>query len=541
MTTQAVRSRPAKVKLYGCETPRIFTPPLRELTPETSRGFECIEFAEVILGVKLLPWQKWLLIHALELLEDGSYRFRTVLLLVARQNGKSTVLKVLALWRMYCDAARLVLGTAQDLDTAEVLWSEAVEMARDVPELDQEIKKVTETNGKKALVLESGERYRVRAPNRKGGRSLTADLVMIDELREHANWEAWAAITKTTLARFFAQVWAASNAGDASSVVLRFLRKLAHVALGNPDGIDDLGETPPPELVEDDEDLEQDPDTLGIFEWSAAPGISIWDRQGWAQANPSMNHASYTISEKAIAADARTDPEPIFRTEVLCQWLDTTTDGPFPPGTWEAALDTESMISGQYVYCVDVSWDRTKSYIGVAGRRPDGTFHIEVVAQRAGTNWVPGWFEATPEGKDTPRKDDENLIGAVLQANGAPVSSLLADLKGIKGLNVIEWAGADLGRGTGKLYDSIRGVVDEEDAEKEVAGDPIVFHRGQPLLNTAAAFASTKPMGDTWVWDRAKSIVDIAPLVCVTGALWGFTRSESEPPKAEPRIRIIGG
>jgi phage terminase large subunit-like protein len=67
----------------------VFTPPLRELTPQTSKGFECIEFAEDILDVTLLPWQKWLLIHALELLEDGTYRFRKVIVLVARQNGKS--------------------------------------------------------------------------------------------------------------------------------------------------------------------------------------------------------------------------------------------------------------------------------------------------------------------------------------------------------------------------------------------------------------------------------------------------------------------
>ena len=59
---------------HGITTPRIFTPPLRELTPETSNGFAVIEFAEKFLHVHLYPWQKWLLIHGLELLPDGSYR-----------------------------------------------------------------------------------------------------------------------------------------------------------------------------------------------------------------------------------------------------------------------------------------------------------------------------------------------------------------------------------------------------------------------------------------------------------------------------------
>jgi hypothetical protein len=56
---------------HGITTPRIFTPPLRELTPETSNGYAVIEFAEKFLHVHLFPWQKWLLIHGLELLPDA--------------------------------------------------------------------------------------------------------------------------------------------------------------------------------------------------------------------------------------------------------------------------------------------------------------------------------------------------------------------------------------------------------------------------------------------------------------------------------------
>ncbi|MFC9768800.1 hypothetical protein ACFVJ2_44495, partial [Rhodococcus jostii] len=100
---------------FGRQEPRIFTPPLRELTPQTSLGFEAIDFAENILDIALLPWQKWLLIHALELDEDSEFRFRTIVLLVARQNGKSTLMLVLTLWRMYLDRAQMVIGTAQNL------------------------------------------------------------------------------------------------------------------------------------------------------------------------------------------------------------------------------------------------------------------------------------------------------------------------------------------------------------------------------------------------------------------------------------------
>ena len=57
-------------RLLGCEVPRVYTPPLRELTPETTMGYDVVDFAENVLGMKLLPWQKWLFVHALEIIDE---------------------------------------------------------------------------------------------------------------------------------------------------------------------------------------------------------------------------------------------------------------------------------------------------------------------------------------------------------------------------------------------------------------------------------------------------------------------------------------
>lgn len=56
--------------------------------------------------MELRPWQKWLLIHALELNEDGSYRFKKVIVLVARQNGKTMLASVLSSWWLFVDSQR---------------------------------------------------------------------------------------------------------------------------------------------------------------------------------------------------------------------------------------------------------------------------------------------------------------------------------------------------------------------------------------------------------------------------------------------------
>jgi len=508
----SVRSKvTALPELVGSELPRVFTPPLRELTPGTSLGFGCIEFAEGVLGIDLLPWQRWTLIHALELLEDGTLRFRTVLILVARQNGKSTLMQVLSLWAMYVLGRRLVIGTAQNLDVAEEVWEGAVEMAEEIPELASEIEKVSRVNGKKFVRLASGERYKVAAASRRGGRGLSGDLVLLDELREHQTWDAWSAVTKTTMARAAAQVWAASNAGDAASIVLRWLRKMAHATIGDPDGLVDVNDIVTPEDASDPED-----GTLAVFEWSAPPGCSIHDRDGWRAANPALGH---TITERAIRSAAATDPEWVFRTEVLCQWIDTTTDGPFPPGAWEACADPLSTIAegSEVAFCVDVAWDRSAAHIAAAGLRPDGVPHVEVVASAAGTDWVVGWFTA---------KESRSAAPVALQTSSAPAASLV-DSMNDAGLTVVDWTGAHLGAATGDLYDRVRAGSDE------LGGTPGLFHLGQPALTAAAQNATTRPYGDAWLWDRKRSTVDVAPLVAATGALWLVLAHTPKPQRGD--------
>lgn len=490
----------------GSEEPRLYTPPLRPLTPETTLGYSVIEFAREIARIELLPWQEWFLVHALELRPDGALRFRTVVLLMARQNGKSTISQVLALWFMFVYARPLVIGTAQDLDVAEEIWQGTVDLVEDTPELDALKRSVIRVNGKKSLVLTTGERYKVKAANRRAGRGLSGDLVLLDELREHQSWDAWSAITKTTMAREQALVLALSNAGDATSIVLRYLRKLAHEALGDPDGIvkadadgDDLEPVPEDDVVTDE-------DTLALFEWSAPPGSGLRDRDAWALANPAMGH---TISERSISSAVRTDPEWVFRTEVLCQWSEGTLEGPFPPGAWEACADPTSRraVGAPVALCVDVSWDRSHAYVALASTRPDGLAHVEVIARRSGTDWLVPWLTSHD------RAADIAAAPVALQANGAPVSSLLTALRDAR-VRVVEWSGAALGAGTGDFYDRVRAAVGEGTGAKQVR------HRDQPALNLAAATAATRPLGDAWLWDRRRSATDVAPLIAVTGALW---------------------
>lgn len=346
--------------LVGSETPRLWTRPARELTPATSRGFEVVAFAETILGLTLMPWQKWALVHGLELAEDGTFRFKTLLILCSRQAGKSTLLQILALWRLYLDAAPLVIGTAQNLPLAEEVWAGALDMAQGVPELAAEVAAVSRTNGDKFFRLAGGQRYKVAAATRSGSRGLSSDLVLLDELREHRDWEAWASSTKTTMARPSPQVVAFSNAGDKSSVVLADLREKALASAADPTS------------------------RVGIFEWSAPDGCALEDRQAWAQANPALGHR---MSEDAIAAALAVDPEAIFRVEVLCQWV-TAVDSAIPAGLWDALADADAPRGTDVVFALDVAPDQSTASLAVAWERPDGAAQVMLTDQKPGVGWL---------------------------------------------------------------------------------------------------------------------------------------------------------
>lgn len=496
------------------------------------------------MGITLLPWQKWLLVHALELNEDGTFRFRIIVLLVARQNGKSTLLQVLTLWRMYVDGAPLVIGTAQTLDIAEEQWLGAVEIAEGVPELQSEIANINRTNGKYSLELTGKQKYKVKAATRRGARGLSGDLVLLDEIREHQVWDAWASVTKTTMARALAQIWAASNAGDLSSVVLRHLRALGHRALGYPDGRQGIAEglqkleaLANGELDDEEDDavisaaegMDEAAGSLGIFEWSAPPDASVWDRDGWAQANPSMG---YTIREQDIASFAASDPEHVFRTECLCQFVTSAMTGPFPAESWERSLDPVDARrargvrrdpSRPLVYCVDVSVSRMMAYIAVAFYDTEGRIRFEIAAQGPGSDWIAGWLLSP----DRAVKADH----VVVQGRGAPASALIPGLE-LAGVPVVKWEGSDIPGWYGVFFDLVAAGVDPDYPLVKIT------HGAQPPLDIAAVGSVTRDAGDGKFIDRRLSPRDAAPLCAAIGAV-GYLSTNPAPRRSVYETRDL--
>jgi hypothetical protein len=436
--------------MRGKTTPRLFTPPARRLTRHTTRGYEVAGFADMI-GEPLLPWQDWLVKHALELNRDGTFRFRVVLVLVARQNGKTSAKRTTSLWRLYVDRARLVLGVAQDVALAREVWNGAIATIHATPDLAAELDYIRRVNGDEHFRLTSGGRYKIAASNRRAARGLSVDELNIDELREQRDWDAWSALSKTTSAKINGQIWAMSNAGDDESVVLNQLREAALAG--------------------------RDP-SIFLAEWSAEDGCDLDDPKAWAQANPALAHI---MGEQAIRSALGTDPPNVFRTEVLCQRvanLDTALD----PAAWRDCADPTGTLDSyrdRVVTCVEVAPDGEHVTLAAAAVLDDGRVRVEIVKAWSSTD------EARDElGPliDTIRPRARSWYPTGPAAALAPILRT-DDTHELKGGQVIE---------------ACMGLADLTTARR-------ILHPDDPLLNTHIAAAQKLYQGDGWRFTRRGS------------------------------------
>ena len=494
--------------MMGYTEPRIYTPPARELTESTSLGYAACEYARDVLNKTLYPWQKWALVHMLEIVGElggeWHFRYRTVLIMVSRQQGKTVLSEVLASFFLNVLCVDSIFGTSLSLDKAEEVWEAVINDQTIIPELAADISKIGRTNGNKRLVLTGLRQYKVGAPTRRAGRGDSNDLVMLDELREHRDWETWSAAAASTNAKPNGLIVCFSNAGDPDSVVLRQLREQAISVIEGTTAGDYGGEV--------------DTSTLGLFEWSAPDGAETDDIEALAQANPALGYGF--VTERTLLANRSTFPENKFRSECMCQQVETILPQPFPDGAWNAGIDETSRIAPEsdIWYGIDLSQDRRWTSIAACGMRYDGNYHIEVIARRVGTEWAIDWF------RERHRRQPMKLA---FQSRGAPVSGLAEQICTLDGVERIPIEGSGLTSGWGRFWDGI--AASEPGTER---GGVKIYHLPQPVLDMPGRTCQLRNLGGGLeVPDRVKSPDDPAPLIACYVAFAAATAVEKQQKK----------
>ena len=330
--------------LRGATKPRLHSPLLKG-----ENKLQDVKDLCEIVKVPLMPWQEFVLKDMLTVDKADNWVRKTNLILVARQNGKTHLARMLILAHLIKWNTNVLImssNRSMALDTFRQITS----LLETNDHLKEFVKQIRHANGTESIEMLSGARLDVVAATRDGSRGRSVNgLLYIDEIREITE-EGFRAATPTTRAHPNSQTLLTSNAGDAFSTVLNDLRERA---------------------------IDYPPKSFGFYEYSAPQYCKINDRSAWALANPSLG---YTITEEAIEEAIATSPIENTRTETLCQWIDSLSS-PWPNGVLEDTSDsTLEMAVGAYtVFGFDVSPSRRNGSLVAGQLLPDGRIGIGIL------------------------------------------------------------------------------------------------------------------------------------------------------------------
>lgn len=304
---------------------------------------------------------------ALALDDSGMWHRSQFGVIVARQNGKSAMIRVYLLAHLFVFGSRQVISIAQNRSLAVEHLNEAAEQAKSVPWMARRIKRHVRNNGQEALEVwcehypdpcpgpcERVRKWGVRAASGSGPRGASADVLFIDELREISE-ATMAAARPLVKARPNSQIVVCSNAGDVNSTVLNDLRARALAQPSNR--------------------------RLGWYEYSA-PTDDATDPENLRWSNPAMGHL---FDLEKLQDEIATSNYEAVQTEVLCRWVSSIA-GVWPMQTWDAARGEIAMEQGRPTWMgIDVNYARDRAYlVSVQQLESDETQRLAVFCHEFG-------------------------------------------------------------------------------------------------------------------------------------------------------------
>ncbi|MFZ3569952.1 terminase [Streptomyces sp. BH097] len=469
---------------YGHQRPRIFTVPGTALS---SAGQEAVDLA-ARAGLKLDPWQQFVLDQGMGERADGNWSSPEVAVNVPRQNGKGGIIEARELWGLFIGGENLILHSAHEFKTAKNAFKRIERLIRSCPDLHKRVKRYWQTVGEEGIELHTGQLLRFIARSGGSGRGFTADCIILDEDMILGD-DAMGALAPTLAAVHNPSTWYLGSAGIGTPSVQ--LARLRRRALG-------AAETGVPDPA------------LAYFEWSinehrdecprdCTEHDDVDARESILIANPAIGYRltlEKSANERLTMGDALYAQERLgvgrYPSDAADTWQVIGEDA------WRALAAAESEPSDPLVFAIDMTPERSHAAIAVAGHWRGGT-HVEVIDHQPGTAWIV----------DRAEKLHKAHKPKCWVVDGAgPAASLIEDLQERIGIEVVQPKARQVAAACGQFYDAVT--------------EQALSHIDNAPLATALAGAQKRPLGDAWAWARRVPSVDISPLVAVTLAKWGL-------------------
>ena len=274
--------------------PRLMTAPHPRAVG--THGPQFVKWAEAWTGKKLRWFQKVVAYRMLEYDAGRHLVWEQIIVSMARQVGKSYLLRLLALWRMHHShlfggEPQLVLHTASSLSIAR----EVIAPAQRWAQAQGGLYKCRFTNGELEIYRnEDGARWIVRANRSLVGYS--AALAICDEAFDVTEDVVTEGLEPTTAAIDDSQLLLVSTAHSHPKDLIPNRRLAAFATL-------------------------EDPSTDLLIEWSAPRNMDIWDPQGWRMASPYWSERRERLIERKLRdADAKGEGLEAVAAQWFCWW-----------------------------------------------------------------------------------------------------------------------------------------------------------------------------------------------------------------------------
>jgi hypothetical protein len=293
-----------------------------------SYGPEVADWAERILGVELMPWQRHVLNGQLAVDAEGQFLNHVSLVSVARQNGKTVALKSLLSWWL-CKYSQQVgpqtiLTTAHRLDLATALFQDLAP----VIEAKFGVKAVWAYGRNSIKVGDS--RWYVKAARPSSGHGMSVDLIIADEVFGIDSETLDIGLLPTQRARPnpLCSMW--STAGTEDSIAMLRWREQGIRAI-------DSGEVT---------------NSVYLAEYSPPPDLDPMSEAAWEYANPALGH---TLDIRTVQAEAKGPNRAGFLRSSVNLWVQSELSW-LQPGKWESLRTDLPPLPGG-VLAVEVSLD----------------------------------------------------------------------------------------------------------------------------------------------------------------------------------------
>jgi hypothetical protein len=432
------------------------------------------------IGLGFDPWQLGAARLILAKSADGLYAADVVVLSIPRQVGKTFLVGALVFADCIINAGTTTVWTAHQFKVSRETFNELRGLAESpalAPHVDPDA--ITTAAGNECIPFRNGSRIVFAARERGAVRGFAkVRRIILDEGQ---------ILTEAAMADM------APTQNQAENPQL--------IIMGTPPKPRD-----PSEVFTGlrEEALSGRSEGLVYIEFSAEPGSDLDDRRAWREANPS--YPSRTPARAILRLRKLLSSDDDFAREALGMWDAAQGFQVIDPGVWGGLADNVSQVEDPVAFAVDVAPMGRAASIGLAGRRADGRFHVEVVKNARGTEWLVPALETLRE---------RWAPCAIVLDRVGPAAAVTLTLKE-KGFDLLLTNSTEMAQACGGFLAAV------------TAGD--LRHGDQPLLNAALGAARKRSIGDGgWGWNRRDEGQDITPLVSTTLALWGFQQAAAKP------------